>query len=326
MKFHDWYNITHENWKTEGGGLLASVKLSLTQFLEDIYPEFIWTTWDFLSVPDNYWQIETIRHRLDAIALKLNIKQQSHWYNVTHEDIAKFSNINFAMKILRDFNMIFSLVYPEFKWEGFLFKSVKQKYWTDPLFVRKFLAYAAFNLHVQQLSEWYRISLVQLKKLGGEPLILSNQKRFFGVLKEVYSIYPWEEDRVLKIGGRKKAAQRWLAVTLRKIFSQVFQDQIVIHEDYKHPFIRFPETNFPMEFDVFVPSLSLAFEYQGQHHFNDVFGLAKTYELRDAQKRRACFSAGITFIEIRYDEWDGNAEWLKNEIKTQRPDLELKNI
>jgi len=151
----------------------------------------------------------------------------------------------------------------------------KQKFWTDPVFVGEFLTYAAFNLHVQQLSEWYRISILQLKRLGGEQLILVNQKRFFGVLKEVYSIYPWEEDRVLKIGSRKKAAQRWLAVTIRKIFSRVFQDQIVIHEDYKHPFIRFPGTNFHMEFDVFVPSLSLAFEYHGEHHFKDIFGLAE---------------------------------------------------
>lgn len=36
----------------------------------------------------------------------------------------------------------------------------------------------------------------------------------------------------------------------------------------------------PIQFDVWLPSYNLAFEYQGQHHYRDVmiFGLQKLYK------------------------------------------------
>jgi len=57
-----------------------------------------------------------------------------------------------------------------------------------------------------------------------------------------------------------------------------------------------------MQFDIFVPSLQLAIEYQGAHHFNDhiFFGSQKKYSQRDQEKREACKRVGITLIEIPY--------------------------
>lgn len=57
-----------------------------------------------------------------------------------------------------------------------------------------------------------------------------------------------------------------------------------ILEDFKHPTMVFSpkssKTPKPMELDIFVPSLSLAFEYQGQHHYgdSDFFGSRAEYE------------------------------------------------
>lgn len=57
-----------------------------------------------------------------------------------------------------------------------------------------------------------------------------------------------------------------------------------------------------LRLDVFVPSLKLAFEYQGEQHFKPVkvFGgqdaLAKTQD-RDRRKALACKAAGVTLIE-----------------------------
>ena len=60
-----------------------------------------------------------------------------------------------------------------------------------------------------------------------------------------------------------------------------------------------------LQLDVFVSSLNLAFEYQGEQHFEQRFlfkPLIKQQET-DQEKRIACSENGITLIEIPY-WWD----------------------
>ena len=57
-----------------------------------------------------------------------------------------------------------------------------------------------------------------------------------------------------------------------------------------------------MELDVFVPSLNLAFEYQGEQHFdeNPLFGPSDAVKRRDQQKMEACRQNNITLVEIPF--------------------------
>jgi len=77
-----------------------------------------------------------------------------------------------------------------------------------------------------------------------------------------------------------------------------------------------------MELDVFLPSLSLAFEYQGIQHYQDtvVFGFQKMYQDRDIMKRTACLSSGITLIDVPY-WWNRETDSLVATIHRHRPDL-----
>jgi hypothetical protein len=51
-----------------------------------------------------------------------------------------------------------------------------------------------------------------------------------------------------------------------------------------------------MEIDVFIPSISLGLEFQGQHHyhFNYMFGDPSTYKSKDKSKKEACEAVGMT--------------------------------
>jgi hypothetical protein len=46
----------------------------------------------------------------------------------------------------------------------------------------------------------------------------------------------------------------------------------------------------PLELDIYISDLSLAFEYQGRQHFENVHLLSehKHHEMRDIEKREAC--------------------------------------
>jgi len=72
--------------------------------------------------------------------------------------------------------------------------------------------------------------------------------------------------------------------------------------NFKHPELVYLETQVNMEFDVYLISLSVAFEYQGEQHYQNhfIFGSPEKQRERDQEKRRACEAANITLIEIPY--------------------------
>jgi hypothetical protein len=77
-----------------------------------------------------------------------------------------------------------------------------------------------------------------------------------------------------------------------------------------------------MEFDLFLPEYSLAFEYQGEHHYYEVykFGPHKLFSQRDERKRNASRNAGITLVEIPY-WWDFKMESLRATVYQYCPEL-----
>jgi len=57
-----------------------------------------------------------------------------------------------------------------------------------------------------------------------------------------------------------------------------------------------------MQLDIFAPSLSLAFEYQGPYHYDThiIFGDHVSHQVKDEEKRVACRSKNITLITIPF--------------------------
>jgi hypothetical protein len=54
-------------------------------------------------------------------------------------------------------------VYPDFEWLPWKFDKCPQNYWGDVKNQRKFLDWAAKELKIAEISDWYRVS-VQVKK------------------------------------------------------------------------------------------------------------------------------------------------------------------
>lgn len=85
----------------------------------------------------------------------------------------------------------------------------------------------------------------------------------------------------------------------------------------------------PIEVDVYIPSLSLAFEFQGEQHFatgNEEKGFFHDLgyrQLKDEEKRSACKKLGLTLIEVPY-WWDKTVEALTTLISSVRPDISEK--
>jgi hypothetical protein len=101
--------------------------------------------------------------------------------------------------------------------------------------------------------------------------------------------------------GIPDIGEGWISeVELLRMVRNIFPEEEVIHQ-------ASPPWLSRQRFDVFLPRLRLAIEYQGRQHYDPVDhfggedGLRRTQE-RDARKALACKENGISLVHFRYDE------------------------
>ena len=68
--------------------------------------------------------------------------------------------------------------------------------------------------------------------------------------------------------------------------------------------------NKKMELDIYLPSLSLGIEFDG-----DYWHSLKNVQERDATKTKLCEEKGIKLLRIREEDWDNNRQSVKEKIK-----------
>lgn len=101
--------------------------------------------------------------------------------------------------------------------------------------------------------------------------------------------------------GFKKVGEAWVNETLLfQLVSRIFPDLEVLRHHR-------PDWLDGLELDIYVPSMDLALEYQGQQHFHpiDAWGgedALKELQKRDERKLQICDSKGIDLIAIHYKE------------------------
>ncbi len=80
--------------------------------------------------------------------------------------------------------------------------------------------------------------------------------------------------------------------------------------------------NLLIQLDVYLPSQRLAFEYQGEQHYYDIYALGNRMIHSDKSnaKREACEMNKISRIEVPY-WWQGDRIKLMATIQQHRPDL-----
>ena len=109
------------------------------------------------------------------------------------------------------------------------------------------------------------------------------------------------ENKIRERLGIPKIGEGWVNETL------LFNTVRFLYPKYEVQREASPQWLDRQRFDIFMPEVGVAIEYQGEQHFNavDLFGgdegLKRSQE-RDREKRKKARKAGVVVVEFRYDE------------------------
>ena len=290
----DWINVNKKIIIKNGGrNLLLCYKNDKIKLLNTIYPNIL-----------IYSNINKQRELMDQIFQKLKLKSLNDWLN-----ISRWNFISNGGKILLkiyfdDFEKILKFIYP---FHNFNFENINMKFNISKIYsnsiikTRKKLNYIRKKYFIKEKKDWYRLK------------VETEYMNIFNMLKKVY---PFEEWNVKEFYIRvKKSKQRILFHQIQNLFKSNY-----LIENYRHPkIISEIGINRIYEFDIFLPSLNLAFEYQGIQHYDDLpsaFNQLQVYQFRDQSKEKISFQNNIRLIAIPY-WWNSSFSSLYSTILSQ---------
>lgn len=317
-----WQAVTRRDIVQHGGGMLMKLyNNSPFAMISDLVPETEMRGTDIgKRVPRRYWDsAENRRQFMLDVAEKFSVVSQEDWKKVRWRDLTHMG----ATSFLNRYDSVTDALADTFPegWHGEQWTSLKcrdkvpNNYWANNDNVLAFVKHVEEALSLKGPEEWYRVSLAQLRTLGGGTLL--EKKKLVDVLRLAYPEIAWDGERLTS--RVKKATQ----LQCLRMVEEVFPGCTVL-EDERHsslsPEVRGAPTS--LELDIFVPQYSFALEYNGIHHYKDlaVFGPWEVYRKRDEEKAELCKSAGIRLLTIPA-WWDGSLEAIVASIHEKFPAL-----
>ena len=256
--------------------------------------------------PPGYWEnMENIYQFLSKIKQEFNLSTPEDWNLITKDHFKASGGIS----LLNKYSMyeLKCMACPEGK--SMFTNPLPPKYWENKENVSEFLLKLKQKYELNTTEDWKRISRNQIVSEGGWGLLYSNN--YFEIEVEIEGpnktklLVPLS--KLISGSAQKRSSQRWLFLQVQKLFPD---DEIV--EDYFHSEIsRISGAN--VQFDIFMIERSIAIEYHGKQHYEDIpanFGSLEIYQYRDFEKEKLCKQHNISLLVIPY-WWDNKLDSLR---------------
>eukprot|EP01125_Pyxidicula_operculata_P020286 TRINITY_DN7472_c0_g1_i1.p1 TRINITY_DN7472_c0_g1~~TRINITY_DN7472_c0_g1_i1.p1 ORF type:complete len:592 (-),score=76.57 TRINITY_DN7472_c0_g1_i1:48-1700(-) len=300
--------ISADDLKKHVGSLSANFNFSPYRIFSDVYPEFNWSSWKFEKSPHNTHKDKSMSGKFSSQLPFNSFRDTESW---SKSDISKLG------MIAKESENQFKEIYPEYENLRLDRNRRPDNFWNSNQNLTESMFRLGKLFQIESIDDWYRISGKQLQYFNALGIIKTHGS-LFNALVKAFPEHNWDKTKYLN--QAKKAAQRWLLLKVKELFPNLTPPNEII-EDHLH---YFSDERKSVELDVWIPSLKLAFEYQGEQHFHMVRSKSLTlesYQARDKLKRELCDSEGITLVDVPY-WWNGELDTLAYSIYSRRPELQ----
>jgi hypothetical protein len=190
----DWYRVTVDHFTTNSGkGLLAKFRGSPTAAVKAHLPKYAWKEWLFVNAPHGFWENRANRRRyMEWLADKLEICKTEDWYRVTGRAIRRFDGG--LLSQLGDSPIALVKDYlPEYDWKEWLFPTVPNEFWDQPLNRWRYMHWLGQQLGVERPEDWYRITGPMIRRHRGTYVLKRFNYSPTALLKDYWPDYEWKE-------------------------------------------------------------------------------------------------------------------------------------
>jgi len=295
-----WYMMKRSDFELYTGGAVINNYYggSPRKAICDIYPEYDWKPWKFVNSPPNFWKNDdNCKEYLTWLFNELGFQDIEDWYQLEN----RILNANYGAGMHRRFNgsplQMLRYFYPEKDWLEFRFSMAPKGYWGSKESLVNYMDWLGSELGFKKMEDWYEVITEDFNRHHGAAPLKMTGTSPSKIVMTAYPEYDWEEERFFD--GKKNQKR------LFRIVKEIYPDEEIIF-DFKHHGMRFKSSNYPMELDIWLPNLNLAFEYQGEQHYDDPEVMK-----RDEEKRNACEVTGIRLVEVPCT-WNASKEYVVN--------------
>lgn len=303
--YEDWYNLSSKILGQRHGWQLLNYYRDVNEIMNNLMPEYDWKEWKFLTAPKGFWK-HTNNHikYMRWLESQLGFKNKEDWYNVTKNDF----NDNYGNALLNKYKFVLSKIvissFPEYDLKEWMFKGgVPTNFWKDKNNIIRYMQWIELKLNITKDEEWFSLTKRNFLDNKGGSLIAYYFDGKYIKLIQFYKPHI-EDDKFYKVGSKNQ----------KKLFNYIkdfFPNEEILW-NYGHPDLRFTESNYKMQLDIFIKNKNIAIEYQGEQHFKintswNTEDSLKKLQKRDKEKKIACKKNNIKLIEIDY-KWSGTKE------------------
>ena len=284
-----WIDITKKKIIQNGGYKILSIYSNdLQKLLTTIYPNFPW------NFDQSFLLLDNQRKFFDYLFKKFNLKDKNDWSKISRYRISNFKDGR-RLLALYSFNLknLLTTLYPDHFWD---FSKLKYKPTNQ--------FHSSFEYHLEKLKFLIKKYKIKEKKDWFRLTIKQDDIKLIETLKIVYPNEEWKKENFLN--RSKKTNQRLLFITIQSIYSMY-----LIIENYKN---NSPYGLNYLEFDLYIPALNMAMEYQGEQHFDDipsVFSQNELYKSYDQIKLNFAIEKKVNLIVVPF-WWDHSSASLSS--------------
>ena len=309
---NDWIQLNSNQIKQMGGSWLLR-KFTLSKLKQMACPEYkdLFIQLENKQKPNGYWnKSENIEKFIEKLKFTFQLNTPEDWNKLTWDQIKSINGGSLATKYsIYHIKLLGCPEVKKFAKEG---KNNRKPigYWDKKENIIKFLQKFSQHFNIKSVEDWNRVSLKQFENFGGSRLL--QKYTFIDILSNILSN---DQLKLINLNYKqKRSSQRWLFLIIQSIFPET-----EIIEDYFHEELS-RESGYAVQFDIFIPSKNIAFEYHGIQHFEEIgsFAALELYRKRDIEKKKISYNSGIYLIIIPYS-WDNKEDTLLELIKTELP-------